>query len=400
MKIAILSIGDELLQGNVLNSNATYFSKELHDYGYETAIHLTINDEGPNIIKAIHHLHNNYDLIIISGGLGPTSDDVTKESIAQALNLKLNVNEVELVKLKQWFSQHHIIYQDVNTKQALFSDIDNIIINYNGTANGYYFTKEQTSYWVLPGPPSENRIMFKEYLKTLISQTIYEKNIYLINIGESSAEAQMHYLYEKYPTLKIGTYMQDYGIIYRLISEDEQAINACHDELIKLFRANYVASSKNPIADLVDYLINNQLIISSAESCTAGLVASLIADIPHASKILKESIITYDNEAKQKYLLVSSNTLNKYSEISAQCAKEMAFGLQKLNHSDIALSITGLAGPTGGTPQKPIGLVYFGILINKQYYPYQLNLRGNRNEIRLRAAKFILMETYRLLTNK
>ncbi|MDR1782422.1 MAG: nicotinamide-nucleotide amidohydrolase family protein [Bacilli bacterium] len=397
MKIAILSIGDELLQGNVINTNAAFFSKELHTLGYDTDIHLTLKDDFNSIKEGILLLHQKYDLIIVSGGLGPTSDDVTKESIASALNIELRVNEKELFKLQEWFKNNNITYEDVNTKQAMFSDLDTIVLNKNGTANGYYFTKDDTTYWVLPGPPSENRVMFKNYLNTLNKQELFEDNLYIINLGESSAEAMMHHLYQKYPTIKIGTYIQDYGIIYRLISLNQKINKQCLNELKDIFKDYYVCESSDPLKELVNYLIDNKLTISTAESLTAGMCVALIANIPNSSTILKESIITYSNETKIKYLKVSEETLNKYSEVSKECAKEMAYGLAKISNSDICISLTGIAGPDGATKENKVGTVYFGLKIKNEYYPYHIIFRGSRNQVRLRASKFILFELYRLL---
>lgn len=397
MKIAILSVGDELLQGNVVNTNATFFSKELHTLGYHTDLHLAVNDEKTAIEECIKKLHNKYDLIIASGGLGPTSDDITKESIAAALDIELEINAHELQVLKDWFAKYHTAYQETNTKQALFSTLDTIVVNHNGTANGYYFTKDKTTYWVLPGPPRENRVMFKEYLATLTKQTLYEKNIYLANIGESTAETMMHEVYAKYPTVRIGTYVQDYGIIYRLIATDEKMNERCYHELKNIFKDFYIAATSDPIKALVNYLIEHQLTIATAESISAGMCAALLADIPGSSAVLKESFITYSNEAKMKYLKVKEETLLKHTAISKECAQEMVAGLYEQTKCDICLSLTGLAGPGGATATEPVGSVYFGLKIKEHYYTYHLIFKGERNDIRLRASKFILLELYKQL---
>ncbi|MDL2211721.1 nicotinamide-nucleotide amidohydrolase family protein [Erysipelotrichaceae bacterium OttesenSCG-928-M19] len=397
MKCAILSIGNEVVEGFVLNSNATYFASKLNELGIKVNKHLTIIDTETEIIAAIDYLNKDHNLIIVSGGLGPTGDDITKESIAKALGLTLKIDEHELQKLKDFFKMRNYNYSSVNDKQALYSELDTILINQNGTANGYYFTKDQVVYCVLPGPPIENRTMFDSFVKTLSTEEVFEKDLYLINIGESNAEATMKHLYQKYPQVYIGCYMQDFGINYRLKSTNKQQIEACFLDLKTIFKDNYLCASKDPLADFVNFLIANNITISFAESCTAGLAASFIASIPGSSHILKESIITYSNEAKQKYLKVPLDLLNNYGAVSQECAQAMAQGLFEKTNSDLCIAITGIAGPDGGSTTKPVGLVHFVLHYKNKNYYFVQNFIGQRNLIRTRAAKSIIFETYRLL---
>ena len=397
MKTAILSIGNEVVEGFVVNSNAAYFAAKLNELGIKVNKHLTIIDTEKQIINAINYLKDDHELIIVSGGLGPTGDDITKESIAKALDLELHIDDYELKKLKDHFTKRGYIYTSVNDKQALYSNLDTILINHNGTANGYYFTKDNVTYCVLPGPPNENRVMMDQFVKTLTSDSILEKDLYLINIGESSAETMMKHLYEKYPDVYIGCYMQDFGLNYRLKSKDKKQIEDCFDDLKTLFKEYYLCASKDPLTDFVAFIIANNITISFAESCTAGLACSMIASIPGASSILNESLVTYSNEAKHKYLNVSWDILNNQGAVSKECAVAMAKGLQQQTNSDLNISITGIAGPDGGTKEKPVGLVYFSLFYNNQSYNFVQNFNGSRNLIRTRAAKSIIFETYRLL---
>ncbi|MDH6603793.1 nicotinamide-nucleotide amidase [Bacilli bacterium PM5-9] len=397
MKTAILSIGNEVVEGFVTNSNATYFAAKLNEIGIKVNKHLTIIDTKEQITEAISYLNKEHDLIIVSGGLGPTGDDITKESIASALNLELKLDEYELKKLKDHFEKRGYHYTEVNNKQALYSELDTILINNNGTANGYYFTKESVKYCILPGPPTENRVMFDEFVKTLSNKIFYEENLYLINIGESNAETMMKHLYEIYPDVYIGCYMQDLGINYRLKSDDQKQLNLCLNDLKDIFKDYYLCCSANPIESFVKFLIEKNLSISFAESCTAGLACSYIASISGSSHILNESLVTYSNEAKNKYLNVNWDILNDYGAVSSECANAMAQGLSKQTKSKINISITGIAGPTGGSESKPVGLVYFTTKINDKSYNFKQIFRGDRNLIRTRAAKYIIFETYRIL---
>ena len=397
MKTAILSVGNEIVEGFVVNSNAAYFATKLNEIGIKVNKHLTVIDDESQIIEAVKFLNKDHNLIIVSGGLGPTADDKTKESIAKALDITLRIDDYELQKLKDWFAMRNSPYTENNDKQALFSDIDNILVNANGTANGYYFTKDQITYCVLPGPPHENRVMIDTFVKTLVSDEILERDVYIINIGESSAEAKMNHLYAKYPDVYIGGYIQDYGINYRLKSTNKLKIAECSNELKLIFKDNYLCDSIDPLTDFVQLLIKNNLTISFAESCTAGLAAAAIANIPKASHILHESFVTYSNEAKHKYLDVSWDILNNYGAVSPECAQAMASGLFNKTASDLCISITGIAGPDGGSVEKPIGLVYFAIIYQNKTYNFTQNFIGSRNLIRIRAAKSIIFEAYRIL---
>lgn len=397
MKCAILSIGNEVVEGHITNGNAAYFASQLANVGVIVNKHLTVVDDENEIIEAINYLKRDHDLIITSGGLGPTFDDKTKESIAMALGLKLEINEHELQKLKDFFSARNVEYSNVNDKQALYSSIDNILINHNGTANAYYFTKDNVTYCVLPGPPVENRPILHEFIKTLNLEKHFEKNMYIINIGESSSEALMHHLYAKYPEVYIGCYIQEYGLNYRLTSISENKLNECYYELKEVLKEYYLCDCEFPLVEFGKYLIDNNITISIAESCTAGLATALLANTPGISSVLSESYITYSNEAKNKNLNVSLDTLNKYTAVSQECANEMVENLEKISNSKLNISITGLAGPDGGNEEKPVGLVYFSIKYQNKIYEYKYKFLGDRNLIRARAARFILYNAYKLL---
>lgn len=396
MKTMILSIGNEITSGFVQDTNATYFSSKLHMYGFDILKRYTLTDDFNDISNCIKSNHNKYDLVIVSGGLGPTNDDITKEAIADALGLELVLNEEVLANLKQYFLKRNYPYTNVNDKQCYFSKLDHLLINNRGTAHGYYFTLDKTTYCVLPGPPIENNILFDEFLTTLIKEDLYERSMYLTNIGESQAQKLIEHLIEKYNKIMIGCYMQDYGIIYRF-NGPQDLVDECFDEFKLAFNEYYLTDQNDYINEIIDILIKNNLTISSAESCTGGLLASTLTNYSGVSSIFKESIVTYSNEAKIKYLDVSKNTLNNYGAVSKECANEMSLGLYKQTNSNICISITGIAGPDGGSELKPVGTVYFSILYNNKNYEYHQVFNGMRNQVRVRATKYILSELLRLI---
>lgn len=399
MKCAILSIGNEVVEGYVLNTNAQYFAMKLNDIGERINTQITVVDEEQPIMDALLFLQkSDYDLIITSGGLGPTHDDITKTSIAKAFGLELKINEEELAKIKKYFKDLDIPYNDINDKQALYSEHDKIIINDNGTANGYYFTIDGMMVCAMPGPPHENHPMFDKFVKIIEGdKSVYEKNLFIIGINESQAEGLIENLYDEYNDLYIGCYLQPLGMIYRITGTDLPRVEQCQAVFKKLFGKHVLAENINPIKKLIEDMSEKKLTISLAESCTAGMACSFIGDIPGASAVLKESLVTYSNEAKQKYLSVPSEILDKYGAVSKECAEAMVHGLYEQTKSDVCLSITGLAGPGGGTDKKPVGLVHFGIYYNGETYLYERQFKGDRNEIRTQAAKSILFKTLTLI---
>lgn len=390
MKCAILSIGNEVAEGYVLNTNAQYFAMKLNGIGVRVSKQLTVVDDEQAIIDAILFLKKDHDLIITSGGLGPTNDDITKRSIAKALKLELKVNEDELKKIKKHFDDINLPYNDINDKQALYSSHDHIIMNENGTANGYYINIDQTIICVMPGPPSENRPMFDKFIKILEGEKVYERNLFLVGIDESQSERLIKDVYHQYEDLYIGCYLQPLGLIYRITGSDLKRVTECQNVLKELFGKHVLSEDTKPIKKLVERLTKKKLTISLAESCTAGMACSLIGDVPGASAVLKESLITYSNDAKKKYLGVSQSILDKYGAVSAECAQAMAKGLFKQTQSDVCISITGIAGPGGGTREKPVGLVHFGIAYNGETHLYEKHFKGDRSAIREQAAQFIL----------
>lgn len=395
MKCTILTIGNEIVQGFILNTNAQFFAQKLTQRGYSIQEVVSILDGEQQIISTIKRIKNDNDIIIISGGLGPTEDDKTKQAIAKALDLKLEIDEYELIKIKEHFKNKGIEYHSMNDKQALYSKLDNILINNNGTANGYYFLKDNVTYCVLPGPPRENRVMFDEFLATLENDTCHEKSLYLTNINETKAETLAADLYTDYPNVNIGCYLQPHGLVYRFNSNEINNLDECFSNAKKIFAEFIVCEDFDLIKSFVDYLIKNNISISFAESCTAGLACSLIANIEGVSQILSESFITYSYDAKEKYLGIKKETLEKYSAVSSECVLEMILGLAKQTNSDLNIAISGYAGPGGKEDGKLfVGVKYKDVIdIREYYYPMQ------RNDFRLKAAYLAIIQAYLVIKN-
>jgi len=396
MKCAVLSIGNELIEGYTLNTNATNFSKKLNELGISITCHLTLNDKEEDISRAIQLLNQENDLIVISGGLGPTSDDLTKEVLAKTLNRELKMNEVVLDELKAYFKEKQRPYSSTNDKQALFCDGDVILENKRGTACGYYFTQANTTYLVLPGPPFENAPMLDIFLKTLSNQEIFEADAFITKLGESRIETMIKDLYTKYSDCYIGTYSHGVGVSIRVKSSNKERVDQCIQEIKTIFKDRYLSNSVDPIQELASLLIENDLTISMAESCTAGLCVSTLANYPGISKVLSESFITYSANAKEAILGVDPSIIEEYGVVSLECANAMSNGLYDKTHCDICLSITGNAGPSV-LEDKPAGLVYFSIHYKGKTYGFHDLLLGDRNQVRIKASKYVLYELLSLL---
>lgn len=395
MNCAIVTIGNEIVQGFILNTNAQYFGQKLTEHGFQVKEVISILDDEKQIVYTFKRIKDQYQLVIVSGGLGPTDDDKTKEAIAKALDLKLEINEHELEKIKQYFAIKNIVYHPMNDKQALYSSLDNILINNNGTANGYYFTIDQTTYCVLPGPPRENRKMFDEFLTTLANDEFYEKNLFLSEVNETKAESLVQHLYLEYQDVYIGCYLQPHGLVYRFSSSNKSSLEKCFEQAKTIFKDYIICEDFDLINSFVKYLINHNISISFAESCTAGLACSLIGGIDNVSQVLSESFVTYSYKAKEMYLGVKRETLEFYGAVSSKCALEMALGLSKKTNSKLNISITGYASPNSEKHgQLFIGVSYQGhVDIKEYYYPIP------RNDFRLKAAYLAIIQAYRLIQN-
>jgi len=396
MKCAILSIGNELIEGYTLNTNATTFSKKLNEIGVSITCHLTLNDNEDDIIRAVTLLHKENDLIVTSGGLGPTSDDLTRETLAKIFNRKLEVNEKILSQLKADFAASNRPYSPTNDKQALFCKGDVILENERGTAAGYYFTEDNTTYLVLPGPPFENEPMINQFIRTLSNQEMFEEDAFITQLGESRIEFMIQDLYKKYEDCYIGTYSHGVGVSIRVKSSNKDRVNQCIKEIKSIFKDNYLTNSVDPLQELTTLLINNNLTISLAESCTAGLCVSTLANYSGISKVLSESFVTYSASAKEEILNVNESIINTYGVVSQECANAMSIGLYNKTKSIINVSITGNAGPTT-LEDKPSGLVYFSILYKGINYEYSNIFNGERNQVRIKASKYVLYELLRIL---
>ncbi|WP_279119672.1 CinA family nicotinamide mononucleotide deamidase-related protein [Fusobacterium varium] len=397
MKAGLILVGTELLNGGMLDTNSLYIAEELNKYGIEIEFKVTIRDFMDEIIKTVDYGKKNVDLIIMSGGLGPTIDDITKEAIAKYLNRPLIVEENELKELKEKFERAKINFVDINVKEVEKPKGAISFRNDAGMAPAIYID----GIAAFPGVPKELYNMLPKFLKwyskekNINADGIYIRDILTFGLAESLLDQEIRDFFTE-DGIYYEFLVKNYGTIVRLQSKESNK-NKVEKIVEKIYNkiGNYVFGEntdrlEKKVVELVKKLGMN---ISTAESCTGGMIASRLIDVPGVSEIFKEGIVSYSNDAKMKRLGVKKETLEKYGAVSKETAKEMVMGLD----SDIAIATTGIAGPDGGTPEKPVGLVYIGIRVKNDIYVEKKFFNGDRMKIRERAVSQSLFSLIKIL---
>lgn len=399
MKAEIIAVGTELLVGDIVNTNARFLSQRLFSLGIDMYYQTVVGDNRSRLTEAIRLAFSRADLVIFSGGLGPTEDDLTKETVAEYFHVPLLFHKEIAEQIELYLKKKAPVS---NQKQALIPEGAIILENSRGTAPGVLLEKDGKIAVLLPGPPRELEPMFTElvepYLRKKSDFVMAEKVVRLFGIGEARVgELVSDLMACANPT--VAPYAKDNEVTLRIAakaaSEAEAArlIEPVEQELVmRLGDYIYGYDEQDMVKTVAALLLDNGLTVACAESCTAGRLTAALGDVPGISAALKESIITYSNEAKIKYLGVSEQTLKTVGAVSCQTAEEMARGIQKAANADIGVSITGIAGPDGGTEEKPVGLVYIGVCFRGEVTVQELNLHGNRDKIRQGAVMHALNE--------
>ncbi len=402
MKAEILSVGTELLLGDILNTNVQYIAKELAVLGIDVYYQTVVGDNNERLKGAYKLALERADIVITTGGLGPTKDDLTKEIATQFFNKKLVLHEKSLEEINKFFMAINRPISENNKKQAYFPEGCIILKNNNGTAPGCIIEDNNKIAILLPGPPKEMIPMFNEevtpYLKKYTKCTLVSKVLRITGIGESNVDSLVGHIIDREKNPTVAPYAKDNEVILRLTAKaekEEEAYNLIKpvEEEIRsiLGDINIYAVGEKTIEDVVsEMLIKKLMSIATAESCTGGLLSGRLINYPGISKVFLEGAVTYSNEAKVKRLGVKEETLRNYGAVSRECAAEMAEGIARAAGTNIGISTTGIAGPDGGTAEKPVGLVYVGIYINGKVKTLKLNLTGNRQKVRDRAVAIVL----------
>lgn len=417
MTVELISVGTELLLGNIVNTNANYLSIKCAELGFSLYYQITVGDNDTRLGEAIATALSRSDIVILTGGLGPTQDDLTKETVARVLDRKLLLDEHSKDRILNYFNRLQYYDKDGavkepspglakitenNWKQALMIENCLVIDNENGTAPGYIVQDKDKHILLLPGPPSEMIPMFDHgmlpYLKKLQNKIFVSKMVKICGIGESRAETMIIDLIEGQTNPTIAPYAKLGEVHFRVTASADttekanQALKPILAELHHRFQDNiYTTLEEETLEEVVVKLLKSRgFTLSIAESCTGGLLSGRIVNVSGVSEVLREGFITYSNEAKNKYLNVKKETLDQYGAVSEQTAKEMAFGAYQTTGCDVTVAVTGIAGPDGGTEEKPVGLVYIACFFKGKLKVREYRLRGNRQKIREQTVIYAL----------
>lgn len=392
MKTIVINVGKEVLTGKTINTNLTNIARKLQSIGIDVNRSFIIDDIVSEYYNSLSNVYE--DIIIFTGGLGPTIDDITRETVLEYFKVDTYVNEDVLNKIDQYFKKIGKENRDTNRKQALFP-VDSVVLdNDRGTAPGVYFKAKDKIVVLLPGPPHENEPMIDQMidlLKEEVDEPLYSEGFKLVGTGESWMESELVGFYDLHPNVNIAPYASAGEIKYIFTSNNQEDIAKAMHAFYNRFSEFIYGSLEDTLEGVVvDMLKQERKRIVTVESCTGGLLAGKITSVSGASEIFQEGLITYSNEAKIMYLGVDEKTLQTHGAVSEQCAYEMAEKLYIKTDCDIAVSITGIAGPTGGTTEKPVGLVYFGLDFEGRVSVVKQVFSGDREKIRERAVIFAL----------
>ncbi|NJE33456.1 competence/damage-inducible protein A [Megasphaera sp. SW808] len=401
MLVELITTGSELLLGEIVNENSRYLSKELNRLGFSVVYHTTVGDNPERMEQVFRTALSRADIVITTGGLGPTQGDVTKIVGAKVMDAPLEYHPDIVEDIRRWVKEHHPSREltENQKRQAMIPAGADIFSNGAGTAPGVAIHKGGKLLVHLPGPPTEMRWMYEHRLKPYLLRTFgsqgYIQSLYIkiYDMGEAFIEEKLMDLVTKQSNPTIAMYARPGFVEVRITArarteaEAKDMLAPLEEEMRRRLQRTAVAYDDETVAHVLGReALRRNLTISAAESCTGGLVGSLITDVPGASAYFRGSAGTYCNEMKEQILSVSHETLERYTAVSAQTACEMARGSRQLYGSDIAVSTTGIAGPDGGTEAQPVGLVYTGVdgpwgtVSHRDIYP------GDRAEVKRRAA--------------
>ena len=409
MKAAILSVGTELLFGQITNTNSAFLSRHLNMLGFDVLYHYTVGDNPTRLEEILKLAYRDCDLVITTGGLGPTQDDLTKEVVAQVFHDYLVTSEESLSWLEDYFRRNNRVMTDNNRKQANLPSRAILFHNDAGTAPGFALEEDKRIVICLPGPPREMSRMFLQkalpYLETKTDGIIYHKSIRTFGIGESQLETTLLELIDSQTDPTLATYAKEGECSLRIASkrktlrEAEDAVAEMIEKIKPLIGEFIYSTEDEELVEVVGRLLmDKDISVSCAESCTGGLFAGALTSIPGISKVFDRGLVTYSNRAKVEELGVSPVTLEEFGAVSRETALEMARGLKEVTGSRLCVSITGIAGPDGGSETKPVGLSYVGTVLDGRELVTEIRSRNvNRNWNRNYSVLAMLHVVYKLL---
>ena len=415
MIVELISVGTEILLGNIVNTNAAYLSEKCAQLGLSLYYQTVVGDNPERLEETLKTALGRSDVVILGGGLGPTQDDLTKEVTAKVLGKELKEDPHTRELIQGFFNTRGLTeITENNWKQALVPEGAIVVDNDNGTAPGLIIEENGKIVILLPGPPGEMKPMFEKdifpYLNKKQPEIIASEMVKICGMGESKVEHMIADLIQNQTNPTIATYAKIGEVHLRLTAKaaDEAAAKKLMKPMIRELKVRfgghiYTTDEMMTLEEsVVQLLKEQQLTLTTVESCTGGLFTGRLVNVQGASEVLKQGFITYSNKAKRKLIGVKKLTLKEFGAVSEKTAKEMAKGAILTTGSDVAVSITGIAGPDGGTKEKPVGLVYIGVSVKGDMRVKEYHFTGNRAKIRESAvvAAMTLLRTAILETIK
>lgn len=410
--VGILSIGDELLIGQITDTNSVWIGQQLDELGWDIDAKETVGDSVLKIVEAFTRMMKHHQIVVVTGGLGPTSDDLTLEAMSSFLGQPLVLfPEVEHI-IRQYFLSKGRTVSDHHRKQYFLPKGIEILPNKVGTAPGMYFEKDDTHFFVTPGVPVEMRYIYEHSIRLKVEKwntgTILQSHIFTAGIGETTLVDRLGEGLQGWPP-GLGIAYLPYlgGVRLRLTAHgadqrrSEEVMKGVRLDLIKRLGHHYISSEFSQWNEIIqDLMIQKALTLSTAESCTGGYIASQITDVPGASGYFTGSVVSYANEVKHDVLKVRTETLETHGAVSPQCAEEMLDGILALLKPDIGIAVTGIAGPGGGTTEKPVGTVFVAVGNEHRKEVEQFNYRSSRQGIVEYTYHQAMYMVYKFLSNQ
>ncbi len=403
IRCEIIAVGSEMLTPWRTETNSLFISEKLNQLGVEISRKVVVGDDPEEIREALERACHKVDIVAFCGGLGPTNDDITREVVAEALGRPLVLDESILEELRRRFLKHGFQFTENNQRQAMVPQGATVIENAHGTAPGLFLKKNNVLIFLLPGPPRELQPMMAGQVVPLVRKHARTRRpdfrrVKVAGEGESAVDSRIEQLYKAYPRIQT-TILSSLGIIEILLHwRGDPDADLARDQLDRLARsirqelgASVFTNQDQELEEVVGQLLRSKKkTLATAESCTGGLIGKMISDVPGSSDYYRGGAVCYSNELKVSLSNVNETTLERFGAVSPQVACQMARGIRDRTEAGIGLSVTGIAGPSGGTPEKPAGLVYLGLSIGHDTKSREYRFPGSRDSIRLRSARFAL----------
>jgi len=401
LKSCIIATGNELTEGIILDKNSKYLAEKLKSVGYDTLKITNVKDDLSLIKLSIEEAMKMCDTIFITGGLGPTQDDLTVQAVSEICNIDLVSNEDLFEKINHYYYNKTGKYLNILKKQSYVLKNADILQNPIGSAPGQKVQFNGKTIYLLPGPHNEMKSIFDTYiyseLKSNMKNDHVEYSLYFYGLTEAELMQEVSVILKN---IDYSTKIEEYiGPSLRIRMQKNADFEPILKKILSQF-SKYFIGFKSLKSTLFDTLMESSKTLSFAESCTGGMLSNTLVSVPGASNVFKGSVVTYSNDSKVKLLEVKKETIEKFGAVSQETVKEMAYGLKKIMESDICVSVSGIAGPGSGSEQKPVGTVWFGFLTNKDFIAIKEVFSGDREEIRKRATYFAFWYVLNLVRNQ